>query len=120
MHLFSCHCFTGKWVYELMLGSKGVMQVGWCTIKCKFSQEVMICFFKNSFDFAVDQIKKFSLCMTKPSVRSMQPAKTQISLHIRAVRSESLLIPCVFYRLQAIQRGINENPCHSGLMYRLI
>ena len=35
-------CFLGKWMYELMLGSKGVMQVGWCTIKCKFSQEVKL------------------------------------------------------------------------------
>ena len=31
-------------MYELMLGSKGVMQVGWCTIKCKFSQEVLFFF----------------------------------------------------------------------------
>lgn len=35
----NCCVYQGKWSYELMLGSKGVMQVGWCTIKCKFSQE---------------------------------------------------------------------------------
>lgn len=35
----NCCVYQGKWMYELMLGSKGVMQVGWCTIKCKFSQE---------------------------------------------------------------------------------
>ena len=32
--------FAGKWVYEVMLGSKGVMQLGWCTLNCRFSQEV--------------------------------------------------------------------------------
>ena len=37
-----------------------------------------------------------------------------------AVWSESSLIAWAFYSLQAIQRGINENPCHTGWMYRLI
>ena len=58
--------------------------------------------------------------MTKPTIRLMQPAKTHISLHIRAVWSETSLILCAFCSLQAIQRGINENPCHTGWMYRLI
>ena len=39
----------------------------------------------------------------------MGPAKIQISLRIRAVWSESSLIACAFYSLQAIQNGINEN-----------
>ena len=30
------------------------------------------------------------------------------------------LIECVFYSVWAIQRGINENPCHTGRIYRLI
>ena len=50
-------------------------------------------------------------CTTKPTVRLVRPAKTQISLRIRTVWSESSLIACKFYSLQAIQRGINENPC---------
>ena len=36
LYLFS----PGKWIYELMLVSKGVMQLGWCTSKCRFTQEV--------------------------------------------------------------------------------
>ena len=58
--------------------------------------------------------------MTKPSIRLVRPAKTDISLRIRAVWSESSLITFAFYNLQAIQRGINENPCCTGWMYRLI
>ena len=57
---------------------------------------------------------------TKPTKRFMRPAKTQISLRIRAVWSESLQIACAFYSVQAIQRRINENPCHTEWMYRLI
>lgn len=31
--------YSGKWMYEVQLGSKGVMQIGWGTARCKFSQE---------------------------------------------------------------------------------
>ena len=31
--------FKGKWMYEVQLGSKGVMQVGWGTAQCKFNQQ---------------------------------------------------------------------------------
>ena len=58
--------------------------------------------------------------MTKLTVRLGRPAKTQISLRIRAVWSESSLNACAFDSLRAIQRGINENPCYTGWMYRLI
>ena len=55
--------------------------------------------------------------MTKPTI--MRPAKTQISLRIRAVWSESSLIAYAFYSLRASQSGINEN-CHTGWLCRLI
>ena len=29
--------FKGKWIYELQLGTKGIMQVGWGTSKSKFN-----------------------------------------------------------------------------------
>ena len=53
-------------------------------------------------------------------INDVQPAKTQISLRICAVWSDSSLIARTFYSLRAIQRGINKNPCHSGWVYRLI
>lgn len=31
--------FKGKWMYEVQLGSKGVMQVGWGTAQCRFNQQ---------------------------------------------------------------------------------
>ena len=52
--------------------------------------------------------------------RLVRPAKTRIRLRIRAVWSESSLIACAFYNLRAIQNGMNENPCHTVWMYRLI
>ena len=57
---------------------------------------------------------------TKPTIRLMRPAKTRIRLRGCAVWSESSLVAYAFHSLWAIQRRINENPCHTGWMYRLI
>ena len=57
-------------------------------------------------------LSKLSQGMTKPTIRLVWPAKTQI---IHAVWSESLL-----YSLQAIQRGDKPEPCHTRWMYWLI
>ena len=57
---------------------------------------------------------------TKPTIRLVRPAKTQISLRIRAVWSESSPIACAFYNLRAIQKGMNEDAWPFGRMYRLI
>ncbi|XP_015423767.1 PREDICTED: E3 ubiquitin-protein ligase RNF123 [Myotis davidii] len=32
--------YKGKWVYEVLISSQGLMQIGWCTINCRFNQEV--------------------------------------------------------------------------------
>ena len=46
--------YQGKWMYEVKLGSKGLMQIGWSTINCKFTLEsgvgalvFLIIYFKN-------------------------------------------------------------------------
>ena len=48
--------------------------------------------------------------MTKSTIKPVRPAKTLIRLCRCTVWSESLLIMCACYSLQAIQRGINKNP----------
>ena len=43
---FSYNCFSspsGKWMYEVFLGSKGIMQLGWATVRCRFTNEVIFC-----------------------------------------------------------------------------
>ena len=68
---------------------------------------------------AKDYPQQMSQCMTKPSIRPVRTAKTQISLCICAIWSESLLIACAFCSLWAIQWGINKNHCPIGWVYRL-
>ena len=55
-----------------------------------------------------------------PTIRLVRPAKTQTSLRIHAVWSESSLIAWAFYSLRAIQRGKNKNPGHKRMTYKLI
>lgn len=35
----NCCVFKGKWMYEVQLRSKGIMQIGWCSAHCKFTQD---------------------------------------------------------------------------------
>ena len=65
-------------------------------------------------------VLKLSQRTIKPTIRLARPVRTLISLRTRAVWSESLLIAWAFYNLRAIQREINENPCHTVWVYRLI
>lgn len=41
--------YKGKWIYELQLGTRGVMQLGWCTIHCKFNEESGVGTSKTTF-----------------------------------------------------------------------
>jgi len=46
------HCvFKGKWMYEVLLGSSGLMQVGWCLSSCKFNREEGVGDTKDSYAF---------------------------------------------------------------------
>ncbi|CAG0892783.1 unnamed protein product [Cyprideis torosa] len=53
--------FKGKWMYEVQLGSKGVMQIGWCTAECKFSMEKGIGDTENSYSFDGARIRKWNM-----------------------------------------------------------
>ena len=57
---------------------------------------------------------------TKPTIILVWPTKTLIRLRGCACWSDSSLIACAFYSLQAIRRWINENPCRARWMYRLV
>ncbi|KXJ75047.1 hypothetical protein RP20_CCG012419 [Aedes albopictus] len=35
----NCCVYSGRWMYEVQLRSKGVMQIGWCSAHCKFTQD---------------------------------------------------------------------------------
>ncbi|KAJ8302029.1 hypothetical protein KUTeg_021016, partial [Tegillarca granosa] len=60
----NCCVYKGKWVYELMLGSKGVMQLGWCTINCKFSVEEGVGDTPDSYAYDGSRLRKWNSWLT--------------------------------------------------------
>lgn len=57
--------FSGKWQFEVQLGTKGVMQVGWCTSKCRFSQDAGVGDTINSYAFDGNRIRKWNVSTSK-------------------------------------------------------
>lgn len=53
--------FVGKWMYEVMLWSKGVMQLGWCTINCKFTFEEGVGDTKDSYSYDGSRLRKWNI-----------------------------------------------------------
>lgn len=53
--------FRGKWQYEVMLASKGVMQVGWATQRCRFSQEKGVGDTEDSYAYDGNRVRKWNL-----------------------------------------------------------
>ncbi|RWS27430.1 E3 ubiquitin-protein ligase RNF123-like protein [Leptotrombidium deliense] len=53
--------FKGKWMYEVMLGTKGVMQVGWATNRCRFSQEKGVGDTPDSYAYDGNRVRKWNL-----------------------------------------------------------
>lgn len=57
----NCCVFKGKWLYEVMLGSKGVMQLGWCTLSCRFSQEEGVGDTADSYAYDGSRLRKWNV-----------------------------------------------------------
>ncbi|PSN30203.1 hypothetical protein C0J52_21037 [Blattella germanica] len=57
--------FKGKWQYEVQLGSKGVMQIGWATSDCKFSQETGVGDTVHSFAYDGNRVRKWNVSTYK-------------------------------------------------------
>ncbi|XP_074594446.1 kip1 ubiquitination-promoting complex subunit 1 [Brevipalpus obovatus] len=57
--------FSGKWMYEVMLITKGVMQVGWATLKCDFSPEQGVGDTRDSYAYDGNRVRKWNLTTSK-------------------------------------------------------
>lgn len=57
--------FRGKWQYEVLLETRGVMQFGWCTIKCHFSQEIGVGDTWTSFSYDGGRVRKWNVQNSK-------------------------------------------------------
>lgn len=59
-----CVC-KGKWMYEILLGSKGIMQLGWATLQCKFTNEEGVGDTPDSFAYDGHRVRKWNVVTGK-------------------------------------------------------
>ncbi|XP_048584294.1 E3 ubiquitin-protein ligase RNF123 isoform X2 [Nematostella vectensis] len=59
-----CVC-KGKWMYEILLGSKGIMQLGWATLGCKFTNEEGVGDTADSFAYDGHRVRKWNVSTAK-------------------------------------------------------
>lgn len=57
--------YRGKWQYEVSLETRGVMQFGWCTLKCYFSQETGVGDTWTSFSYDGGRVRKWNVQNSK-------------------------------------------------------
>ncbi|KAJ8674034.1 hypothetical protein QAD02_005296 [Eretmocerus hayati] len=57
--------YHGKWMYEVQLGSKGVIQIGWGTAQCKYNQESGVGDVINSYAYDGNRVRKWNISTYK-------------------------------------------------------
>ncbi|KAG7493787.1 E3 ubiquitin-protein ligase RNF123 isoform X1 [Solea senegalensis] len=56
--------YTGKWIYEVLISSQGLMQIGWCTLSCRFNQEEGVGDTPDSYAYDGNRVRKWNVTTT--------------------------------------------------------
>ncbi|CAL8336477.1 unnamed protein product [Lota lota] len=56
--------YKGKWVYEVLISSQGLMQIGWCTLNCHFNQEEGVGDTPDSYAYDGNRVRKWNVTTT--------------------------------------------------------
>uniref|UniRef100_H3C0F4 B30.2/SPRY domain-containing protein n=1 Tax=Tetraodon nigroviridis TaxID=99883 RepID=H3C0F4_TETNG len=56
--------FRGKWAYEVLISSQGLMQIGWCTLSCRFNQEEGVGDTPDSYAYDGNRVRKWNVTTT--------------------------------------------------------
>ncbi|XP_047540342.1 E3 ubiquitin-protein ligase RNF123-like [Vanessa atalanta] len=57
--------FSGKWMYEVQLGTKGIMQIGWCTSSCTFSMDTGVGDTAHSYAYDGGRVRKWNVATSQ-------------------------------------------------------
>ncbi|XP_028398244.1 E3 ubiquitin-protein ligase RNF123-like [Dendronephthya gigantea] len=55
-----CIC-RGKWMFEVLLGTRGIMQLGWATVNCQFTNEEGVGDTADSYAYDGHRVRKWNL-----------------------------------------------------------
>ncbi|XP_047202936.1 E3 ubiquitin-protein ligase RNF123 isoform X2 [Girardinichthys multiradiatus] len=56
--------YKGKWTYEVLISSQGLMQIGWCTLSCRFNQEEGVGDTPDSYAYDGNRVRKWNVTTT--------------------------------------------------------
>uniref|UniRef100_A0A3P8WYS0 E3 ubiquitin-protein ligase RNF123 n=1 Tax=Cynoglossus semilaevis TaxID=244447 RepID=A0A3P8WYS0_CYNSE len=56
--------YKGKWEYEVLISSQGLMQIGWCTLNCHFNQEEGVGDTPDSYAYDGNRVRKWNVTTT--------------------------------------------------------
>ncbi|KAL7985936.1 hypothetical protein Chor_011102 [Crotalus horridus] len=56
--------YKGKWIYEVLVSSQGLMQIGWCTLNCRFNQEEGVGDTPDSYAYDGNRVRKWNVTTT--------------------------------------------------------
>ncbi|KAM7401506.1 hypothetical protein PAMP_016815 [Pampus punctatissimus] len=56
--------YKGKWTYEVLISSQGLMQIGWCTLNCRFNQEEGVGDTPDSYAYDGNRVRKWNVTTT--------------------------------------------------------
>ncbi|XP_039746027.1 E3 ubiquitin-protein ligase RNF123-like isoform X2 [Pararge aegeria] len=64
--------YAGKWMYEVQLGTKGIMQIGWCTSACQFSMDTGVGDTAHSYAYDGGRVRRWNVA-TSPYGQTWLP-----------------------------------------------
>ncbi|XP_045762543.1 E3 ubiquitin-protein ligase RNF123-like isoform X1 [Maniola jurtina] len=53
--------YAGKWMFEVQLGTKGIMQIGWCTAACQFSMDTGVGDTAHSYAYDGGRVRRWNV-----------------------------------------------------------
>ena len=73
------HHLQGKWLYEVTLGTGGIMQLGWATHACQFSNEEGVGDSPDSYAFDGKRVRKWNIRSAQPLFHLCIAVRAQIT-----------------------------------------
>uniref|UniRef100_A0A674EUN0 Ring finger protein 123 n=1 Tax=Salmo trutta TaxID=8032 RepID=A0A674EUN0_SALTR len=73
--------YRGKWAYEVLISSQGLMQIGWCTLNCRFNQEEGVGDTPDSYAYDGNRVRKWNVTTTNYGKEVLEKDSACWSLH---------------------------------------
>ncbi|XP_014818386.1 PREDICTED: E3 ubiquitin-protein ligase RNF123-like, partial [Calidris pugnax] len=70
--------YKGKWIYEVLISSQGLMQIGWCTLNCRFNQEEGVGDTPDSYAYDGNRVRKWNVTTTNYGKVSSCPPRNGV------------------------------------------